>query len=143
MLSELRSQGQRFYAIDWSYPNGLGLGDRGNKVRHLQYMLSLLSAYIEEIPSVSTDGIYGADTENAVRAAQSWFGLPVTGITDSATWDEIYDQFSGIENATLRNAETFPSTARSGYNATTTQTQSPGRTLQTGDRDPISQEVVR
>ena len=142
-LSELRSQGQRFYAIDWSYPNGLGPGDRGNKVRHLQYMLSLLSEYIDQIPPISIDGIYGADTENAVRAAQAWFGLPTTGVVDSSTWDAIYDQFSGIENTTLRSRETFPTTGRGGYAVTTTQTQSPGRTVQTGDRDPISQEAVR
>ena len=146
-LSELRSQGQRFYAIDWEYPNSLYPGDQGNKIRHLQYMLTMLSEFIDEIPNISIDGIYGPATESAVRAAQGWFGLPVTGITDSATWDEIYDQFSGIENTTLRNRETFPenngSVNRSRYATTTTQTQFPGRNLQTGSRDPIRQEAVR
>ena len=146
-LSELRSQGQRFYAIDWEYPNSLYPGDQGNKIRHLQYMLSMLSEFIDEIPNINIDGIYGPATESAVRAAQGWFGLPVTGITDSATWDEIYDQFSGIENTTLRNRETFPenngTVNRSRYATTTTQTQFPGRNLQTGSRDPIRQEAVR
>jgi len=146
-LSELRSLGQRFYSIDWEYPNSLYPGDQGNKIRHLQYMLSMLSEFIDEIPNISIDGIYGPATESAVRAAQGWFGLPVTGITDSATWDEIYDQFSGIENTTLRNRETFPennSTAnRNRYSTTPTQTQFPGRNLQTGSRDPIRQEAVR
>ena len=146
-LSELRSQGQRFYAINWEYPNSLYPSDQGNKVRHLQYMLSMLSEFIDEIPSLSIDGIYGPATERAVRAAQGWFGLPVTGITDSATWDEIYDQFSGIENTTLRSGETFPAATagntRSRYAATTTQTQFPGQNLQTGSRDPIRQEAVR
>ena len=146
-LSELRSQGQRFYSIDWEYPNSLYPGDQGNKIRHLQYMLSMLSEFIDEIPNINIDGIYGPATESAVRAAQGWFGLPVTGITDSATWDEIYDQFSGIENATLRNRETFPenngNTNRTRYATTTTQTQFPGQNLQTGSRDPIRQEAVR
>ena len=146
-LSELRSQGQRFYAIDWEYPNSLYPGDQGNKIRHLQYMLTMLSEFIDEIPNISIDGIYGPATESAVRAAQGWFGLPVTGITDSATWDEIYDQFSGIENTTLRNRETFPenngTVNRSRYATTTTQTQFPGRNLQTGSRDSIRQEAVR
>ena len=146
-LSELRSQGQRFYAIDWEYPNSLYPGDQGNKIRHLKYMLSMLSEFIDEIPNISIDGIYGPATESAVRAAQGWFGLPVTGITDSATWDEIYDQFSGIENTTLRNRETFPenngTVNRSRYATITTQTQFPGRNLQTGSRDPIRQEAVR
>ena len=146
-LSELRSQGQRFYSIDWEYPNSLYPGDQGNKIRHLQYMLSMLSEFIDEIPNISIDGIYGPATESAVRAAQRWFGLPITGITDSPTWDEIYDQFSGIENTTLRNRETFPensgTTNRNRYATTTTQTQFPGQNLQTGSRDPIRQEAVR
>lgn len=144
-LSELRSLGQRFYTIDWQYPNNLYPGDRGNKVRHLQYMLSMMAEYIDNIPSISIDGIYGPATESAVRAAQGWFGLPVTGVTDAKTWDEIYDQFSGIENVTLRSGETFPAgqSGRSAYTTTTTQTQYPGRTLQTGSRDTIRQEAVR
>ena len=146
-LSELRSLGQRFYSIDWEYPNSLYPGDQGNKVRHLQYMLSMLSEYIDQVPKLTIDGIYGPATESAVRSAQGWFGLPQTGVTDAKTWDEIYDQFSGIENTTLRNGETFPTTgingSRSGYATTTTMTQYPGQPLQTGSRDSIKQEVVR
>ena len=149
-LAELRSQGQQFYAINWEYPNGLTVGSRGDKVRHLQYMLSVLAAYINEIPTIAIDGIYGNATENAVIAAQRWFGLPQTGTVDSATWDEIYDQFSGIENATLRSRETFPenngssgNAQRNRYSRTTAMTQFPGENLQTGRRDPIRQEVVR
>ena len=146
-LSELRSQGQRFYTINWEYPNSLYPGEQGNKIRHLQYMLSMLSEFIDNIPSLSVDGIYGPATESAVRAAQRWFGLPVTGVTDSDPWDAIYDQFSGIENTTLRNREIFPESSnangRTRYAFTSTQTQFPGTNLQTGSRDPVSQEVIR
>lgn len=107
-LSELRSQGQQFYAINWSPPNGLQEGSTGEKVRQLQYMLSILAEYIPSIPSVSIDGIYGPATRNAVLAAQRRFGLPETGTVGTQTWDEIYDQFSGIETSTLRSRETFP-----------------------------------
>ncbi len=146
-LSELRSLGQRFYNINWEYPNGLEPGSRGDKVRHLQYMLSVLSSFIDQIPEVAIDGIYGNATANAVRAAQSWFGLPITGTVDAQTWDEIYDQFSGIENTVLRSRETFPeggnASQRNRSNRTTTMTQFPGEDLQTGSRDPVRQEVVR
>ena len=146
-LAELRSQGQQFYSINWEYPNGLTVGSRGDKVRHLQYMLAVLAAYINEIPTIAVDGIYGSETENAVLAAQRWFGLPQTGVVDAATWDEIYDQFSGIENTTLRNGEQFPSNPgpapRTRYSRTTTMTQFPGENLATGSRDPIRQEAVR
>ncbi len=107
-LSELRSQGQQFYAINWAPPNGLDVGDTGDKVRLLQYMLSVLSSYIPGIPPLSVDGIYGQGTRAAVLAAQRRFRLPETGSVDAATWDEIYDQYLGIENTTLRSGETFP-----------------------------------
>ena len=150
-LSELRSQGQRFYAINWSYPNALQAGDTGDKVRHLQYMLSVLDAFIPSIPPLTVDGIFGPDTTAAVLAAQQYFGLRQTGAVDERTWDEIYDQFAGIENTGLRSAERFPEIAlpamaqRNGnrYSGTTTLTQFPGRDLFTGQQDPISREVIR
>ena len=153
-LSELRSQGQQFYSINWASPNGLQEGNTGEKVRQLQYMLSVLSAYISEIPPL------------AVLAAQRRFRLPETGVVDNATWDEIYDQYAGIENTTLRSGETFPRTTsnsngavravgnfrgngsnntppRTNYSRTTTLTQFPGRDLSTSGQDPVRQEVVR
>ena len=147
-LSELRSQGQQFYGINWEYPGDLANGDRGEKVRHLQYMLNILSEFIPEIPEVSLDGIYGEQTEASVRAAQLFLGLPSNGVTDDKTWEEIYDQFAGIETIALRSPQTFPpqpgtGNLRNRYAATSTLTQFPGRNLQTGSRDPISQEVVR
>lgn len=150
-LAELRSQGQRFYVNSWAVTDPIEQGDRGIKVEHLQYMLSILSAYIPEIPPVAIDGVFGNATRTAVIAAQRRFGLPQTGIVDAATWDEIYDQFSGIENATLRSEETFPYTQavqgqtqpRSRYARTTTMTQFPGNDLRVGNQDPVSQEVVR
>ncbi len=147
-LSELRSLGQQFYNIQWEYPDALEQGDRGDKVRHLQYMLSVLSNFIPQIPEITVDGIYGSATANAVRAAQGWFDLPITGTVDRNTWDEIYDQFSGIENTSLRSRETFPSqpangNSRSRYSSTTTLTQDPGSAPALGSRDPVRQEAVR
>jgi peptidoglycan hydrolase-like protein with peptidoglycan-binding domain len=157
-LSELRSLGQQFYAINWSPPAGLEVGDTGEKVRLLQYMLSVLSAHISSIPPVSVDGIYGQATRAAVLAAQRRFGLPETGTVGAQTWDEIYDQYSGIENTNLRSAETFPNTGnsasgsarntnsnngRTNYARSTTMTQFPGRNLSIGSQDPVRQEVVR
>lgn len=152
-LSELRSQGQQFYAINWSPPGGLEVGDTGEKVRLLQYMLAVLSAHITTIPPVSVDGIFGQATRAAVLAAQRRFGLPETGTVGQQTWDEIYDQYSGIENTNLRSAETFPNSTggsqrsrnnnRTGYSRTTTMTQFPGRDLSIGTQDPVKQEVVR
>ena len=162
-LSELRSQGQQFYAISWSPPNALQNGDTGEKVRQLQYMLSVLSSYIPEIPPVAVDGIFGKATRAAVLAAQRRFRLPETGVADAATWNDIYDQFSGIENISFRNSEVFPITGNrnngvrstantrgnssfqsgNGFAKTSVMTQFPGRDLSVGSQDPVKQEVVR
>lgn len=150
-LAELRSQGQRFYTISWAISNPIEQGDRGVKVEHLQYMLSVLSAYIPEIPPVTIDGIYGSATRNAVIAAQRWFGLPETGIVNFDTWYEIYDQFSGIETTGWRDPENYPYTAaiiggtppRNRYAQSTTLTQFPGNPLSTGNQDPVRQEAPR
>lgn len=150
-LAELRSQGQRFYTNSWATTDPIEQGDTGIKVEHLQYMLSVLSAYIPEIPPVNIDGIFGNATRAAVIAAQQRFGLPQTGIVDFQTWDEIYDQFSGIENTTLRGEENFPYTQaiqgqtplRNRYARTSIMTQFPGSDLRIGSQDPVRQEVVR
>ena len=165
-LAELRSQGQQFYAINWSPPNALQVGNSGEKVRQLQYMLAVLSSYIPGISPVTVDGIYGPATRAAVLASQRRFALPETGVVDARTWNEIYDQFSGIENTSFRNREVFPegrtapatqaavqagnfrntrasSSSVPAYHRTTTLTQFPGFDLRMGLQDPISQEVVR
>lgn len=150
-LSELRSEGQRFYANSWANTNPISQGDRGIRVEHLQYMLSAIAAYIPEIPPLSIDGIFGSATRNAVVAAQRRFDLPQTGVVDAATWDEIYDQYSGIETTSWQNPEDFPYTQsvisgtqpRMRYARTSTMTQFPGNDLRLGNQDPVRQEVVR
>ena len=116
-LSELRSQGQQFYSIDWEYPGDLQQGDTGQKVRHLQYMLSVLSEFIPQVQPITVDGIFGAATRDAVIGAQRYLGLPATGIVDDLTWDRIYDQFSGIETQALRSQTSFPDTAPAAVSA--------------------------
>ena len=168
-LSELRSQGQQYYAINWAAPNSLQVGDSGQYVQFLQYMLSVLSKYIPNIPPVTVDGIFGSATRAAVLAAQRRFALPETGNVDNRTWDAIYSQYSGIENTSLRSATSFPvsasntvtssnvrpagnfnrvnstkqNAARNGYTRTTTMTQFPGRDLSIGSQDSVVKEVVR
>ena len=171
-LAELRSQGQQFYAINWNPPNALQTGNTGEKVRQLQYMLDIMSDFIPQIPPLTIDGVYGPATRSAVLAAQRWFSLPETGVVDRRTWDEIYDQYSGIENATLRSGESFPGSGGIGqnppgsrsiqaanfqqrplarrtplqeptYRRSSTFTQFPGMDLHIGMQDPVSQEVIR
>ena len=114
-------------------------------------MLSVLAAFIPQIPEITVDGIFGPSTRAAVAAAQQRFGLPRTGVVDPATWDEIYDQYSGIETTAWRDPEDFPYTnailsgtpPRNRYAQTSTMTQFPGNTLVIGNQDPVRQEVIR
>jgi hypothetical protein len=150
-MAELRSQGQRFYTNSWALRDPIELGDRGIKVEHLQYMLSVLAEFIPEIPDLNIDGIFGPVTRNAVLAAQRRFDLPQTGVVDSTTWDEIYDRFSGIETTVWRDPQDFPYTSaiigntppRSRHARTTTMTQFPGTDLSRGDQDIVRQEAPR
>lgn len=159
-LAELRSQGQQFYGVSWEYPQALRRGATGDKVRHLQYMLAVLSEFISSIPPVEVDGNFGPATEAAVLAAQRYLGLAQDGVVGEQTWDGIYDQFAGIESQVFGDAELFPfgrnaaaqtaavGGARSrsaaptgqGYAASTRLTQFPGFDLGAGMQDPARKE---
>lgn len=152
-LAELQSQGQTYYSIAWASRNPIQQGDRGIRVEQLQYMLRVLSAYINEIPPIAVDGIFGPATREAVVAAQRWFGLPETGIVNYDTWEAIYNQFIGIEDTSLRDFERLPFTSaianqpqngqRNRYLRSAELTQYPGNPLSGGDRDNGRQEVNR
>ncbi|MBE9011547.1 peptidoglycan-binding protein [Pseudanabaenaceae cyanobacterium LEGE 13415] len=59
-------------------------GARGEAVRGLQNRLRAIGVYDGEV-----DGIFGSGTEEAVKAAQSKFGLEADGIVGGATWAAI------------------------------------------------------
>lgn len=77
----------------------LTIGSRSDKVRQLQNQLNVIANGYPLIPRVSTDGIYGPQTAEAVQAFQGIFGLPETGVVDFPTWyriSEIYVAVSRI-----------------------------------------------
>ena len=74
-------------------------------VRSLQTMLRVIAEDDPKFPSVVPDGIYGPTTMQAVSALQRAFGLPVTGVTDQATWELIVEQY---EAAAIRIGKAQP-----------------------------------
>lgn len=58
-------------------------------VRSLQTMLRVLAEDDQKLPTVVPDGIYGPATMQAVSAFQRQNALPVTGIADHNTWNNI------------------------------------------------------
>ena len=150
-LAELQSQGQTYYNIAWAGPTPIQQGDRGIRVEQLQYMLRVLSAYINDIPNIAIDGIFGPATRAAVLAAQRRFGLPQAGSVDYNTWEAIFNQFTGIEDTSLRDFERLPYTSaivnpnspRTRNTRTTDIAQFPGSSIAEGDRDNVQREANR
>lgn len=58
-------------------------------IRELQNYLYVISMFDRTIPQVLPDGEYNSSTREAVEAFQRSYGLPVTGETDTVTWDRI------------------------------------------------------
>ncbi|MDD5938573.1 MAG: peptidoglycan-binding domain-containing protein, partial [Clostridiales bacterium] len=142
-LSELRSQGQRFYSVEFSQqlPETLQQGDTGRSVEVLQYWLALDGQFNDAIPNLVIDGVFGPTTYQAVRAFQAWTGLPVTGVVDQSTWDYLYRSFRSIADLVLNNELLFPPIQRvtgnsaNDYSTSTRGQQFPGRSLELGSSD--------
>ena len=74
------------------------LGSVGNEVRIVQSRLNRISANYPSIPKIFvTDGFFGPETEQAVRAFQRAFGMKETGEVDSAVWYEIRDKYNAVK----------------------------------------------
>ncbi|MBO5274067.1 MAG: peptidoglycan-binding protein [Clostridia bacterium] len=74
----------------------------------LQGLLREISRFNPAIPAVIEDGIYGDETRAAVSAFQRYYGLPVTGSTDPATWDAIAEIYRLRRASTGRSTPIYP-----------------------------------
>ncbi len=86
-----------------SYPGlPLRLGDAGNDVQLKQIQLNRIASNYPSIPKINpADGIFGVETDDAVRAFQRIFNLTPDGIIGNATWNKL----SYIYNAVKRLSE--------------------------------------
>ena len=62
-------------------------------IRSLQTMLRVLAEFDSRHETLIPDGIYGPATVSAVSVFQRLHGLPITGITDQATWELIVAEY--------------------------------------------------
>ncbi|MGN1418215.1 MAG: peptidoglycan-binding protein, partial [Acutalibacteraceae bacterium] len=95
-LSELYSEGITISEAQREYPYQLQKGSTGVYVRIIQYFLDFISYFNSSLPHLKYDGIFGSQTEQAVKIFQQENGLPVTGIVDRATWNEILNEYDNI-----------------------------------------------
>ncbi len=72
-------------------------GDRGNNVSYIQTALNFISREATEIPPVETDGIFGRNTQNAVKIFQKFYGLDQDGIVGPLTWNKLNEKYSQIK----------------------------------------------
>ena len=80
-----------------SWPGSdLSIGSRGAKVKQLQDQLNVISRAYPLIPKVTSDGVYGEKTSDAVRVFQQIFKLPQTGVVDFPSWYKISEVFVGV-----------------------------------------------
>lgn len=88
-----------------SYPGSpLEVGSIGEDVRTIQLELNRISRNYPLIPKIpDPNGIFEADTQNAVRVFQQIFDLTPDGIVGKATWY----QLKRIYNAVKRTSELF------------------------------------
>lgn len=90
-----------------SYPGvPLRVGDSGNNVRIIQVQLNRIARNYPAIPRIEdANGIFGLDTEAAVRKFQEVFNLNVTGEVDKSTWYKIKQYYTGVKRLSELAAE--------------------------------------
>ncbi len=104
-LAELQSEGIRLDILEWEYPEVLQEGDTGIRVEQLQFLLEVLSQFIDQIPRVEINGFFDPATKRAVDAFQQWAGLEQTGQVGDVTWNRIYDEYEGVRDVLIAQGE--------------------------------------
>lgn len=96
--------------------------DNRDSIREIQQYLRYISSSNPSIRRVEIDGIFGPETQQAVRDFQRAFGLPQTGRVDTDTWNALYEEYLRVlaENAAAVQIAAF---------------RDPRQVLRIGDRD--------
>ena len=90
-----------------SYPGlPLRLGDAGNSVRTKQVQLNRISRNYPSIPKIApVDGVFGQETDDAVREFQQIFKLTADGIIGKATWYRIAYLYNSVKRLSELDSE--------------------------------------
>lgn len=85
--------------IQYSYPGTpLRTGSVGRDVRTIQIILNRIGRNYPAIPRIPEDGIFGTQTEAAVRKFQSIFNLTSDGIVGQSTWYKLISLYVAVTN---------------------------------------------
>lgn len=69
-------------------------GASGEDVVYIQTALSAIRSAVPSIRQIAADGVFGAQTEAAVREFQEYYGLVTDGIVGSLTWQAINQEYA-------------------------------------------------
>lgn len=118
-VSELYSEGITISEVERIFSEILKRGSRGSDVRAIQYFLNFLAFFNDRLLPIDVDGIFGAATENAVKAFQREYGLTVDGIVGRSTWYAIVDAYNSTLNSLPDEYRSYSSLLYPGYTLST------------------------
>lgn len=88
-LAELQSEGLTLEEVLPIYQDEYSFGDEGLEVRTIQYYLAIIGFFNPALPPITITGVFDENTRDAVFAFQNQYGLPVTGVINRDTWNEL------------------------------------------------------
>jgi hypothetical protein len=90
-------QAEKVEGVPRSYPGSpLQVGSSGANVRVIQEQLNAISNKFPALQKIKVDGIFGNQTQEAVKTFQRIFNLPVNGVVDFATWYAISNIYVSV-----------------------------------------------
>ena len=101
-LSDLYSEGLTSDEATFLYEDELNYGDTGIEVEYIHYFLDAIAFLDPDIPRLPTNSIYNDNSIAMVKAFQSKYKLPVTGVFTYRDWKVLKDTYDKI----LKNLNT-------------------------------------
>ena len=99
-ISDLYSEGISIEEATLLFNRVLQLGDEGQYIRTLNYLINVISYFDSSIPFLNLSGNkFTKDTETVVKAIQNKYGLNSNGIVNANTWKIIRE----VYRQTIRN----------------------------------------
>ncbi|MBP3705608.1 MAG: peptidoglycan-binding protein, partial [Clostridia bacterium] len=95
-LNELYSEGITPEEADRLFPQLLRLGDTGQLVREMQYLLAVIAYFNDQIPIPPVSGTFDEHTQNSLMAFQRLNGLTPDGVFGPATAPKLLEVYRAV-----------------------------------------------
>ncbi|MBR2997736.1 MAG: peptidoglycan-binding protein [Bacilli bacterium] len=95
-LADLYSEGISEREANFLYQDELKYGDTGIEVQYIHYYLDAIAFLDPDIPRLPTNSIYNNNTISMVKAFQSKYNLPVTGVFTYTDWNVLRNVYKKL-----------------------------------------------